>query len=260
MCLDDIPFPVETPYAMRPHMRAWQPGEPILTRDRDFDRYIEQKRRFYSPVYGNNVRPGLLKSALDALKTYDVTAPDLADQDLMHQLTMGLQEDFVVWAPRAGDGELSAQILSVCLPSGWYPHEKVNMSFQDIHAVVADNNLIMSSADAISRMITTRGPFVRHVWSISNTGELNRYPGRSPEWQDQTLDSMWFRCERQVTVPINGEAALFLIRVYVRPLREVFQDTEKRQRIIDSTNSMTDAVLKYKDLGYVQQYLNQHVA
>jgi hypothetical protein len=175
-------------------------------------------------------------------------------------MTMNLQEDFVVWAPRAGDGALSAQILSVCLPSGWYPHEKVNMTFQDIHEVVADNNLIMSSADAMSRMITARGPFVRHVWSISNTGELNRYPGRSPEWQDQTLDSMWFRCERQVTVPINGEAALFLIRVYVQPLRNVFQDVKKQQRIIDSINSMTDAVLEYKGLDYVRRYLSQHAA
>jgi len=259
-CLDDIPFPVETPYAMRPHMRTWQPGEPILTRDQDFNHYIEQKRRFYSPVYGNNARPGLLKSAMDTLRSFDPTAPDLPDHDLMFHMTMNLQEDFVVWAPRLDDGELSAQILSVCLPSGWHPYEKVNMSFRDIHTVVADNDLIMAGADAISRLIATRGPFVRHVWSISNTGDLNRQPDRCPSWQDQTLDDMWFRCERQVTVPVAGEAALFLIRVYVRPLREICQDPEKQHRILDSVNSMSDAVLDYKGFRYVKEYLNQHVA
>jgi hypothetical protein len=29
----EIPFPVETPFAMRPNLRPWHNGEPIVIRD-----------------------------------------------------------------------------------------------------------------------------------------------------------------------------------------------------------------------------------
>jgi hypothetical protein len=258
--LDSIPFPVEVPYAMRPHMQPWSPEQPLLSTDGDFDRYIQEKKKLCGFIYGNNVTAGLLTSAVQALKRYvpDLTV-DAHSNNPVHDLTMSLQEDFVIWAPNDA-GDLSAQVLSVCFPSGWAPEEKVNMTFQEIHEPIPDFDTVRKASGMIARMITEKGPFVRHVWSVSNTGNLNRHPRVCPEWENQTLDEMWFRSERQVTVPMDGQAALFLIRVYVVPLKTVFEDAEKKQRIIAAVNSMSDAVLDYKSAHYLKSYLNQHVA
>jgi hypothetical protein len=170
---------------------------------------------------------------------------------------MSLQEDWVLFAPNK-QGKLSAQILSVHLPSGWYPQEKAGMTFAEIHDPIADNELIMKAADHIAAAICNKGPFVRHVWTISNTGNLSRRPDLIPERVDNDIDQMWFRCERQTTIPVDGRASLFLIRVYVIPLKEIFEDDFRTKMVVDSINSMSDAVIEYKGYGKLRDFLNQH--
>lgn len=166
----------------------------------------------------------------------------------------------MIWAPnRAGD--LSAQILSVCLPSGWDPRDKVNKTFLEIHEPIPDFDVVNKASTHIAKMITEKGPFVRHVWTICNRPGLCRRPDLCEPWTTETLQDMWFRVERQVTIPIEGQAALFLIRVYMYRLIDVFRDQHKAQQVMDSINSMTDAVLDYKNLKYVRDYfLNQRAA
>jgi len=254
----EIPFPVEIPFAMRPHMRPLGTDEKILTTDHLFVDYIEKKKSAYDPVYGDNVNRRLIDSAVDALKKYD-SSFSLSDTDgPVYAMTMNLQEDFVVFAPNKKEN-LSAQILSVCFPSGWNPRKKVNMTFSEIHEPLADADLIKKNAEQIAKMICTKGPFVRHVWSLSNSGTLGRHPDTVKPWTNETLDQMWYRCERQVTVPIEGYASLFLIRMYVQPLREVFENSVKRKSIADSVKSMSDAVIAYKGFEYLKSYFNQHV-
>lgn len=254
----DIPFPVEVPYAMRPHMRSWQPGEPILTRDQDFERYQEEKLWYYDPMYGDNARADMVYKAADALRKFDTSAPVIQGDAPVWQMTRALQEDFVIWAPnRAGD--LSAQILSVCLPSGWDPRHKVNKTFLEIHEPVPEFDVVNRAADHIARMITQRGPFVRHVWSICNQPSLNRRPEKCRPWSTETLDDMWFRTERQVTVPMGNDMSLFLIRVYMQPLKDVMHDPVRAQILIDSIMSMTEAVVDYKGFGYLRQYFSNRI-
>lgn len=250
----DIIFPVEVPYAMRPNLRPIAPGERILTQDKDFDRYQAVKLDNYGPVYGDNASPQLVHAAAQALRRYDSAAPEVETDAPVWQLTRALQEDFVIWAPDR-KGQLSAQVLSVCMPSGWDPKEKVNKTFLEIHVPVPDFDIVNRASDHIARMMTERGPFVRHVWTIANRPHLNRHPSRCEPWHSETLDDMWFRVERQITVPIDGTAALFLIRVYMYPLREVFALPDRKVAVIDSINSMTDAVLDYKNLRYVREWL-----
>lgn len=250
---NNIPFPVETPYAMRPHMRPWQPGEPILTEDRDFQRYQDAKMENYNPVYGDSASADLVYSAVTALREFDSRTPTIEGDAPVWQLTRTLQEDFVIWAPNK-NGDLSAQILSVCLPSGWDPRTKANKTFLEIHEPVPDFETVNKASDHIAKMITTRGPFVRHVWTIANRSRLGRHPRVCEPWTTETLDDMWFRVERQVTIPVEDRAALFLIRVYMEPLRDTFQDPDKKQKVIDSIMSMTPSVLDYKGLGYVRDW------
>jgi hypothetical protein len=254
-----IPFPVETPFAMRPNMRPWHEGESIVLQDHQFDFYIEEKKRYYGPGYGDNISLDLLKQAVRSLKKYDPRFVIDENKDgLVYNLTMGLQEDWVLFAPNK-QGQFSAQILSVHLPSGWNPKEKVGMTFSEIHEPVADNALIMKAADHIAKTIANKGPFIRHVWAISNTGGLSRRPDLVPERVDNDIDQLWFRCERQTTIPVDGKASLFLIRVYVAPLREIFQDINRKKAVIDSVNSMSDAVIDYKGYRKLREFFNQHV-
>lgn len=250
---DKVPFDIEVPYAMRPGLRAWQAGESILTTDSDFERYQSAKLDHYGPVYGDSASTDLVLAAARALRQFDPTAPDITDDAPVWQLTRALQEDFVIWAPNKA-GALSAQILSVCFPSGWNPADKANKTFLEIHEPVPDFDTVNRAADHIARMMTTRGPFIRSVWTISNRAWLNRHPSRTEPWSTETLDDMWYRCERQVTIPVEGSAALFLIRVYMVPLADVFRDEDRKQRILASIDSMTQNVLDYKGLGYVRSY------
>lgn len=254
----ELPFPVETPFAMRPNMKHMALGESVIVRDHLFKEYIEEKKKYYGPVYGDNVSVDLVREAVKVLKSYDSSVTLDENQDgLVYDLTMSLQEDWVLFSPNKS-GKLSAQVLSVHLPSGWDPREKVNMTFAEIHEPVADNNLIMKAADHIANTICQKGPFIRHVWAVSNTGGLSRRPDLVPVRSEVDLDHLWFRCERQVTIPVNNQASLFLIRVFVVPLREVFDQEDKKKAIVDSINSMSDAVIDYKGYGKLKEFLSRH--
>lgn len=250
-----VPFPVETPFAMRPNLRPWSKGEPIVIRDLQFESYIAQKKQAYGPVFGDNPDLALLRRAVALLQIFDPAFEPAKDPaDLVYSLTMELQEDWVLMAANQLN-ELSAQILSVHFPSGWDPKEKAGMCFSELHEPVADNGLIMRAAAQISKTISSRGPFIRHVWSIANTGSLSRRPDLIPKTSDLELDRLWFRCERQTTIPVDGIAALFLIRVFVVPLSEVFQDPNRKQAVIDSIRSMSEAVVDYKGYGQLRAQL-----
>ena len=250
-----IPFDIQTDFAMRPNMRLLQAGEPVLTTDHDFDRYQQEKLNHYEPVYGDAAQPDLVYAAAETLRNYDPSAPVIQGDAPVWQLTRALQEDFVIWAPNRA-GELSAQILSVCLPSEWNPRDKVNKTFLKIHEPIPDFDTVNRASAHISRMITTQGPFIRSVWTIVNRPSLARHPENTVSWSNETVDDMWYRSERQTTIPVEDRAALFLIRVYMIPLRDLFQDEDKKQKIISSVMSMTDAVIEYKGLGYLRNYFS----
>lgn len=265
------PWPVKTPYAMRPDMTPLE-DRSVLAEDRRWHEYIDQKLIHGRPVYAQDWDPRIMIKVVAKLATLVPNGPvriadnnilwpwitSQGDQNMVEFLTLSLQEDFVVWS-RNSRGELAAQALSVCFPSGWDPREKAGKTFAEIHEPLADADLIKKASGHIAQMICTRGPFLRHVWSIANTGELSRRPDLVPPWTDQGLDEMWFRAERQVTIPVDPDTALFLIRVYVTPLRRIIEFQDKALALRDSINSMSEAVIEYKGFGYVREWINQNV-
>ena len=232
-----MPFEIDVPYRMRPNMRPLAENEPVTFQDADYEYYISEKKRILAQAYGNNWTPYLMYKVLAYLQC-----------DTMYDSILKFQEDFIVWAPDM-NGKLSIQMASVCFPAGWDPVSKVNKSFAEIHEPVADNEMIMKAADSIATMITQKGPFVRSVWTIANSPGLNRHPSVKKPWTNEKLDGMWYRAERQVTVPL-GDAAIFFIRTYTVPLLSV--DVE---RIRKSIYSMTNDTLAYKDLYHVMEVL-----
>ena len=237
--LNSVPFFIEVPYTMKPGMRSLGESEPITYQDSLRPFYLAEKQRLCSVIFGNNATKKLQNKALTYLQC-----------NSFREATVKYQEDFVVWAPNLA-GELSPQVMSVCFPSGWAPEEKINRSFFEIHEPVADNSMIQQAAPHIAKMLTQKGPFIRHVWTVTNTNSLSQHPKTKKPWSNETLNQMWYRVERQTTVPL-GDAALFFIRVYVVPLLTMNVNT-----IRESINTMTDAVLDYKNLKYVKKVLNE---
>lgn len=233
-----MPFEIDVPYRMRPNLRLLGEDEPITYQDKQYEYYITEKKKSMCPVYGNNWTMPLRDSVLRYLQC-----------DTIDQATTRYQEDFVVWAPNM-KGELSIQMASVCFPSSWDPVEKVNKTFAEIHEPISDNEMIMAAADKIATMITQKGPFTRSGWFIHNSSELNRHPSVKKPWTNETINEMFYRCERQVTVPFNDHA-IFFIRTYVAPLSSVDYNKLK-----ESINTMSEETLTYKDMHHAKKVLN----
>ncbi|NBW01989.1 MAG: hypothetical protein EBR85_10000, partial [Betaproteobacteria bacterium] len=65
-----------------------------------------------------------------------------------------------------------------------------------------------------------------------------------------------FRCERQITIPLFEQGSLFLIRVFVEPLHETLAAIAgRRDRLMQSLASMSDAVLAYKGITHAKELL-----
>ncbi len=170
-----------------------------------------------------------------------------SDLEFLVGLTLSLQEDFAVMVPDA-DGSLRAQILSVYFASGWSPEEKLGQSMAKIHEPVAENQALMKSTAAMSQAMVSKGPFVRYVWTLAGSDALARAPGQDTMASVTRFEDLWFRSERQITVPLWGEASLFLIRVDIRPLVQMVETPARRAILEAALRSMSPEVLAYKSI------------
>jgi hypothetical protein len=182
-------------------------------------------------------------------------------------IALAVQEDLVLmgWPgagprgdPSSAEAAAGLRMLaaSVVFPSGWDPGERIGQPLRSLHAPVADGERLRLASLALSHAMTGKGPFVRHVWTLAPDGALARRPGAVAPAGGATpagpadLADLWYRCERQVTVPLPAAgASLFLIRVFVAPLLAVAADARRRARLVESLASMSEAVIAYKQLG-----------
>lgn len=150
--------------------------------------------------------------------------------------------------------------ICFCFPSSWIPHERIGMTLTDIHSPVADGDKLRTMSQRIAETMAdpAQGSFRRHVWTISNSGALSQHPANKSNRVPATIEDLWFRLETQTTMPLgDGESSVFFVRVETEPLSVIWEDAEKRQTLLDSVNSMTDAVLEYKNLHLIKEILNQ---
>jgi Protein of unknown function (DUF3445) len=167
-----------------------------------------------------------------------------------------LHEDLVLLRKGVGSpSQLEAECLHVSFPSGWTPAEKLGQSFAKIHAPVADASILQAASGAIGRALLERGPFERFVWTISDTDQRARFPMQHLT-ETKATHPLWLRVERQVSLPLRDlERSLFLIRVFLYPLEQVFEDVQMKKRILASLSSMSDAVVAYKGLEQIRARL-----
>jgi hypothetical protein len=163
--------------------------------------------------------------------------------DSFFETAMKIEEDIAVMH----NGKLVA--ICFCFPSGWIPSNELNSDLSKLHAPVADNELLIKSSKKLAQHMNKQ-TIRRWVWNVTTISNLSNHPNIDrPKIID--FDSLYFRLETQVSTPLDNESSLFFVKVDVFPLKKVWNE-----KILDSINSMSENVLKYKNLIEIKKFLN----
>ncbi len=178
-------------------------------------------------------------------------------------LSLAFAEDFAIIDAH------SARIpwLAVALPSHWSPEHKVGRHFAEVHAPVADNQVLLAAAETLARLVSAPTRWERFVWTLTPHPRLDAHPSRWParHWTAGDADAVaaqarW-RTERQTFIPVDGAGqAVFTILVDNQPLCEALDSPAKARRVHDALASMSPAVLRYRGLGEVRGPLLEWLA
>ncbi len=169
-------------------------------------------------------------------------------------LSLAFAEDLAVVDGRNG----RIPWLAVALPSQWAPESKVGQHFAGVHAPVADNQLLLRAADALTRMVTGPERWERFVWNVTDQPRLHAHPERIDprRWQLTTVQQAWWRTERQTFIPMPDQGqAVFTIEVQVQRLADVLKTPDHARALRAAVASMSPAVLDYRCLGGVREPL-----
>jgi dimethylamine monooxygenase subunit A len=174
-------------------------------------------------------------------------------------LCLAFAEDFaIVDGPRAVIAWIAA-----CLPSHWAPTEKVGRHFAEVHAPVADNDVLLKAGDHLMRMVCAPQRWERFVWNVSRHPRLNAHPKAvdpspwpSTAFQDLSDPQAWFRTERQTFLPLpSQQQAVFTIATDSLPLAQAIHSPERAALLHEAVASMSSAVLAYRSLTAVREPL-----
>lgn len=159
-----------------------------------------------------------------------------------HELSLRAQEDLALLAELPSSSLVMGEIS---MPSHWSPQRIKEVSFWEIHTPVPGFPRDDRVSARLGRMIAERGPLVRFVWTIATDPKLDHHPKhRRTPWEEAR--GLWFRVERQLTVPLEGMGALFLIRTYLYPLSAL--SVEERATLNEAIALMPEEVARYKGL------------
>lgn len=173
-------------------------------------------------------------------------------------LSLSFAEDFAIVDTR----DASVPWMAVALPSHWAPEDKVGHHFAQIHAPVADGELLRRAGAALTKLVGGLERWERFVWNVTDNPRLHAHPHRVPpqRWshdpQAKGLPRAWFRSERQTFIPVPEVGqSLFTIAVDVRPLADVVDSAHRASLLAEAVQSMSPAVLDYRGLSSMREPL-----
>lgn len=176
---------------------------------------------------------------------------DVEPLDALDFLAMNLQEDLSILArePHSGADWLAA--LHVLLPERWDPRDKVGRDFVAVHAPVAGSSPMNATAPRLVEAIVTRGPFLRFVWGVTGSDQLDHHPAAAREARRPFDPAHTFiRVERQTLSGCpTASGALFTIRPYLYPLAQVAADPARAEQLAHALDSMPPDQLAYKSMA-----------
>lgn len=246
-------FVVEVPYTTSPKMSRYE--GPLIDPNPE-PRYLDAKRReldLLGPeLFAQSDTPQtreLISNAATALN-----CANASQIERIEDLALCLNEDVAL---------LENDILIAicfCFPSSWVPAKRLGMALAQIHHPVADGERLVQASPKIAHVMSDpqQGSFRRHVWTISTSPELSQHPFRKSNAIPTGVGDLYYRLETQTTMPITtsrGRASLFLVKVEVCPLMVFWQNPEQRAQICASIQSMSEAVLEYKNLHSIKALL-----
>jgi hypothetical protein len=245
---------VSVPFRMQPGLRRITDGTPQLTALQEGSALWQEKRevmeRGASRLAISTFDPAPALGAVAAhARLHGLPRPELD-----RPLELCFEEDLAVLDGE--DGTLPW--LCVCVPSHWAPEEKLGRPFAEVHAPVADGDLLRAASQQLVQLVTGDDHWERFVWTLTPSPRHDQHPRRHPRtaWPatpdvDAFAAQCWLRLERQTFLPVGRGTcqAVFTIRVMLQPLTEAVDTAEKARRLHDSLASMSDAVLAYKGLA-----------
>jgi Protein of unknown function (DUF3445) len=180
---------------------------------------------------------------------------------LIDTLALALQDDLVILHNTEPD---RTELMHVCFPSHWNPAERVGQGLYGLHQPVANNQQLLKASRNVAEAMSTKGPFVRFVWSLNSTDELNLNPALHTQGRKKPLGndpSQWFfRVERQTTLAFPDlQRSLFTIRIYIEPLTQTLQTPERKHLLSQAICSMDETLLRYKGLVKVKDVLLEYL-
>jgi hypothetical protein len=124
-------------------------------------------------------------------------------------LAENLAEDVVIHRIKDGKDWMAAG--HICMPSGWWPEEKIGRPLEEIHKPVP--GMRNNHFKLVEAMIHS-GPFLRYVWSIVFENKYNYHPSLpKKKFNPVLLNSTFIKVEEQITVGFpEVNATLFILR------------------------------------------------
>lgn len=239
-------FVIKIPYTTHPHM-VKNTGS-IFNKFPDSE--ILDKKHAELEIWRDDLYGQIHGDETDVLLKLCCAITDKKETTDIIEFAFNFEEDVVLMHK----GKIQA--LCFCFPSGWIPKNKLGHSLTEIHSHVADSEKLTAASQRITEIMAGSDSFKRYVWSITHGGELNQHPLSKPTDFPETIDDLYFRVETQTTMPIgNGISSLFFVKTTVKPLRTMFSNIEFKNNILASLNSMSDAILDYKNLRYIRGLL-----
>jgi hypothetical protein len=166
-------------------------------------------------------------------------------------LSLAFAEDFAIVDGSSG----CIPWLAVALPSHWAPEEKVGRHFAQVHAPVADGELLRKAGDSLMRLVTGSERWERFVWNVTDQPRLHAHPSRvdRERWRHTAVADAWWRTERQTFLPLpQHRQAVFTIHVEVRRLAAAIDTAARAAALHAAIASMSEAVLAYRGLTTVR--------
>ena len=252
------PRQIDVPFRMQPGLRRMSGNEPHLHALLPGSALFDEKQRVHAAGTSITCVPGFDARAAIAAIWRQAARDGLAGVPPDTPLALAFEQDLAVLDLDSGQ----VPWMCVCVPSGWDPRDKIGRDLLAIHASVADGAALNQRWPQLLRLLAGDGDWVRQVWTISASPLHDRHPRRQPAapWP-QTDDPEAFarqcflRSERQsfFAVPADDggppRQRVFTIRVQLQPLTDAVFEPVGAQRLLHALQSMSDAVLAYKQLA-----------
>jgi len=230
---------IKVPFSNNPSMQKYD--GPLFNPNPE-EKYISEKhlqiKKYGKDLFGQTEQYG----SSDLYKKVSQTL-GLVEKESLLETAMKVEEDLAVMH----NGKLEA--ICFCFPSGWIPGRELKADLSKLHLPVADNDLLLKSSEKLSQHMNKQ-IIRRWVWNVTTIPGLSNHPSEErPLLSD--FENLYFRLETQISTPLDEFSSLFIVKVDVISLKEVWDEL-----ILESINSMSDNIIKYKNLSEIKKFLN----